>query len=296
MIIIDGKKISQNIRLEISQDVNRIKSTYNVNPKLIAVLIGDDPASEIYVRNKKRSALEVGIDAEVINLPESTSEKKLLNLLDQLNNEDSVHGILVQLPLPDHIDEDVIIQSISSIKDVDGLHPVNLGKVMIGNPYVIPATPSGVQQLLIRNNILIEGKHIVICGRSNIVGKPLANLLMQRDNYANATVSICHSKTVNLINFTLQADILIAAIGQPNFIKGDMVKDGVVIIDVGTNRVETNATKSGYKLVGDVEFDTVSSKASAITPVPGGVGPMTIAMLLKNTALTCEAILKKQLL
>lgn len=296
MIIIDGKKISQNIRLEISQDITRIKSTYNVNPKLIAVLIGDDPASEIYVRNKKRSALEVGIDAEVINLPESTSEKKLLNLLDQLNNEDSVHGILVQLPLPDHIDEDVIIQSISSIKDVDGLHPVNLGKVMIGNPYVIPATPSGVQQLLIRNNILIEGKHIVICGRSNIVGKPLANLLMQRDNYANATVSICHSKTVNLINFTLQADILIAAIGQPNFIKGDMVKDGVVIIDVGTNRVETNSTKSGYKLVGDVEFDTVSSKASAITPVPGGVGPMTIAMLLKNTALTCEAILKKQLL
>ena len=293
MIIIDGKKISQNIRLEISQDITRIKSTYNVNPKLIAVLIGDDPASEIYVRNKKRSALEVGIDAEVINLPESTSEKKLLNLLDQLNNEDSVHGILVQLPLPDHIDEDVIIQSISSIKDVDGLHPVNLGKVMIGNPYVIPATPSGVQQLLIRNNILIEGKHIVICGRSNIVGKPLANLLMQRDNYANATVSICHSKTVNLINFTLQADILIAAIGQPNFIKGNMVKDGVVIIDVGTNRVETNATKSCYKLVGDVEFDTVSSKASAITPVPGGVGPMTIAMLLKNTALTCEAILKK---
>ena len=274
MIIIDGKKISQNIRLEISQDITRIKSTYNVNPKLIAVLIGDDPASEIYVRNKKRSALEVGIDAEVINLPESTSEKKLLNLLDQLNNEDSVHGILVQLPLPDHIDEDVIIQSISSIKDVDGLHPVNLGKVMIGNHYVIPATPSGVQLLLIRNNILIEGKHIVICGRSNIVGKPLANLLMQRDNYANATVSICHSKTVNLINFTLQADILIAAIGQPNFIKGNMVKDGVVIIDVGTNRVETNATKSGYKLVGDV-------------------GPMTIAMLLKNTALTCEAILKK---
>ena len=293
MIIIDGKKISQNIRTEISQDIIRIKSIYNVSPKLIAVLIGDDPASEIYVRNKKRSAIEIGIDAEVINLPASTTEETLLNLLDQLNNDQSVHGILVQLPLPDHIDEDVIIQSISFAKDVDGLHPVNLGKLMIGNPYLIHATPSGVQQLLIRKNIAIEGKHIVICGRGNIVGKPLANILMQRDVHANATVSICHSKTPNLIDFTLRADILIAAIGQPNFIKSDMVKDGVVIIDVGTNRVESNLTKSGYKLVGDVEFDTVSSKASAITPVPGGVGPMTIAMLLKNTALACESILKK---
>lgn len=293
MIIIDGKKISQNIRLEISQDVSRIKSIYNVDPKLVAVLIGDDPASLIYVRNKKRSALEVGINGEVVNLPQNTSQEDLLYLLEQLNNDKSVHGILVQLPLPKHINEDIVIQSISSVKDVDGLHPLNLGKLMIGKPYVMPATPSAVQQLLIRNNIQTEGKHIVVCGRSNIVGKPLANLLVQRNNYANATVSICHSKTLNLINFTLQADILIAAIGQPNFIKGDMIKNGVVIIDVGTNRVESSITKSGYKLVGDVEFDSVSSKVSAITPVPGGVGPMTIAMLLKNTVLTCESILNQ---
>jgi len=293
LIIIDGKKISQNIRLEISQDVSRIKSIYNVDPKLVAVLIGDDPASLIYVRNKKRSALEVGINGEVVNLPQNTSQEDLLYLLEQLNNDKSVHGILVQLPLPKHINEDIVIQSISSVKDVDGLHPLNLGKLMIGKPYVMPATPSAVQQLLIRNNIQTEGKHIVVCGRSNIVGKPLANLLVQRNNYANATVSICHSKTLNLINFTLQADILIAAIGQPNFIKGDMIKNGVVIIDVGTNRVESSITKSGYKLVGDVEFDSVSSKVSAITPVPGGVGPMTIAMLLKNTVLTCESILNQ---
>ncbi|MBN18423.1 MAG: bifunctional 5,10-methylene-tetrahydrofolate dehydrogenase/5,10-methylene-tetrahydrofolate cyclohydrolase [Chloroflexi bacterium] len=292
MIIIDGKKIAQNIRLEIAQDIDRIKSSYSINPKLIAVLIGDDPASEIYVRNKKRSALEVGIDADVINLPEATSEEKLLNLLEQLNNDKSVHGILVQLPLPNHINEDTIIQSISPYKDVDGLHPINLGKLMIGNPYVIPATPSGVQQLLIRSNIEIEGKHIVICGRSNIVGKPLANLFIQRSKLANATVSICHSKTLNLNKHIMQADILIAAIGQPNFIKGDMVKNDVVVIDVGTNRIKSTLTKSGYKLVGDVEFDTVSLKANAITPVPGGVGPMTIAMLLKNTVLTCESIIK----
>ena len=292
MIIIDGKKIAQNIRLEIAQDIDRIKSSYSINPKLIAVLIGDDPASEIYVRNKKRSALEVGIDADVINLPEATSEEKLLNLLEQLNNDKSVHGILVQLPLPNHINEDTIIQSISPYKDVDGLHPINLGKLMIGNPYVIPATPSGVQQLLIRSNIEIEGKHIVICGRSNIVGKPLANLFIQRSKLANATVSICHSKTLNLNKHIMQADILIAAIGQPNFIKGDMVKNDVVDIDVGTNRIKSTLTKSGYKLVGDVEFDTVSLKANAITPVPGGVGPMTIAMLLKNTVLTCESIIK----
>jgi len=264
-----------------------------VDPKLVAVLIGDDPASLIYVRNKKRSALEVGINGEVVNLPQNTSQEDLLYLLEQLNNDKSVHGILVQLPLPKHINEDIVIQSISSVKDVDGLHPLNLGKLMIGKPYVMPATPSAVQQLLIRNNIQTEGKHIVVCGRSNIVGKPLANLLVQRNNYANATVSICHSKTLNLINFTLQADILIAAIGQPNFIKGDMIKNGVVIIDVGTNRVESSITKSGYKLVGDVEFDSVSSKVSAITPVPGGVGPMTIAMLLKNTVLTCESILNQ---
>tara|TARA_Y100000590_G_scaffold468092_1_gene649386 strand:- start:5804 stop:6688 length:885 start_codon:yes stop_codon:yes gene_type:complete len=292
LIIIDGKKIAQNIRLEIAQDIDRIKSSYSINPKLIAVLIGDDPASEIYVRNKKRSALEVGIDADVINLPEATSEEKLLNLLEQLNNDKSVHGILVQLPLPNHINEDTIIQSISPYKDVDGLHPINLGKLMIGNPYVIPATPSGVQQLLIRSNIEIEGKHIVICGRSNIVGKPLANLFIQRSKLANATVSICHSKTLNLNKHIMQADILIAAIGQPNFIKGDMVKNDVVVIDVGTNRIKSTLTKSGYKLVGDVEFDTVSLKANAITPVPGGVGPMTIAMLLKNTVLTCESIIK----
>ena len=244
MIIIDGKKIAQNIRLEIAQDIDRIKSSYSINPKLIAVLIGDDPASEIYVRNKKRSALEVGIDADVINLPEATSEEKLLNLLEQLNNDKSVHGILVQLPLPNHINEDTIIQSISPYKDVDGLHPINLGKLMIGNPYVIPATPSGVQQLLIRSNIEIEGKHIVICGRSNIVGKPLANLFIQRSKLANATVSICHSKTLNLNKHIMQADILIAAIGQPNFIKGDMVKNDVVVIDVGTNRIKSTLTKS----------------------------------------------------
>ena len=247
------------------------------------MLVGDNPASAVYVRNKERAATEAGITAEVFRPPASTTQGDLLALLSRLNGDARFNGIIVQLPLPAEIEEQVIIEAVDPAKDVDGLHPSNMGRLMAGRPRFVPATPAGIQQLLVRSGYDPEGQHVVVCGRSNIVGKPVANILMQRLRGANATVTVCHTRTRDLAHITQQADILIAAVGRPRFISADMVKDGVVVIDVGVNRVEAPERKSGYRLVGDVDFAAVSEKAAAITPVPGGVGPMTIAMLLRNT-------------
>ncbi|MCI0440815.1 MAG: bifunctional methylenetetrahydrofolate dehydrogenase/methenyltetrahydrofolate cyclohydrolase FolD [Chloroflexi bacterium] len=281
--IIDGVSMAEQIRAEVAQTAEEMKRKHGVTPGLAVVLVGDDPASAVYVRNKGKAATEAGIFSENVNLPAGTSQDELLKLLDRLNEEARFHGILVQLPLPGHIDENAIIEAISPHKDVDGLHPFNMGLLMAGRPRFIPATPAGIQQMLLRSGYDPEGKRVVVCGRSNIVGKPVANLLMQRTKGANATVTVCHTRTKDLADITRQADILIAATGQPEMIKADMVKEGVVVIDVGVNRVNAPERRRGYKLVGDVDFEAVSQKAEAISPVPGGVGPMTIAMLLNNT-------------
>ena len=281
--IIDGANIAAEVRQEVAATVSEMKEKHNVTPGLSVVLVGDDPASKVYVRSKDRAATEAGMLSDTHILPSETTQDELLRLLEKLNADDRLHGVLVQLPLPDHIDENTIIEAVDSKKDVDGLHPINMGRLMAGRPRFVPATPAGIQQLLIRSGYDPEGKHVVVCGRSNIVGKPVANLLMQRMPGANATVTVCHTRTKNLAEITRQADILIAAIGQPRYITADMVSNGVVIIDVGVNRVDAPERKRGYRLVGDVDFDPVSQKAEAITPVPGGVGPMTIAMLLSNT-------------
>jgi methylenetetrahydrofolate dehydrogenase (NADP+)/methenyltetrahydrofolate cyclohydrolase len=263
--------------------VAALRQAHQVIPGLAAVLVGDDPASAIYVRNKRRACDEVGMLGESFALPASASQSQVLALLDRLNRDTRFHGILVQLPLPAQVKEEAVIEAVSPAKDVDGIHPFNLGKLAQGSPCYIPGTPAGVQQLLLRHGYDPAGRHVVICGRSNIVGKPLAMLLMQRQSGANATVTVCHTRTRNLPELTRQADILVAAIGQPRAITASMVKDGVVVIDVGINRVEDPTRKQGYRLEGDVDFQGVSEKAEAITPVPGGVGPMTIAMLLVNT-------------
>jgi methylenetetrahydrofolate dehydrogenase (NADP+)/methenyltetrahydrofolate cyclohydrolase len=281
--LIDGVALAQEIKNEIASQVNDLNSNHNMIPGLAAILVGEDPASQIYVNNKGKAASQVGMTSKVFKLPNDTSEKDLITLIECLNNDSTFHGILVQLPLPSKINEDKCIETISPTKDVDGLHPVNVGLLVSGKPRFISATPAGIQQMILRNGYSPEGKHVVICGRSNIVGKPIANLLMQRLPGSNATVTLCHSKTKDLGFFTRQADILIAAIGQPKFVTRNMVKDGVIVIDVGINRIAAPERKRGYKLVGDVDFDSVSEKAIAITPVPGGVGPMTIAMLLNNT-------------
>lgn len=283
--IISGIQIAQEIRNEISLEVQKLRDRSGITPGLAAVLVGDDPASRIYIRNKGRACKEVGIYSETFHLPASITEQQLLELILELNLNPKFNGILVQLPLPQQIDERTIIQSISPEKDVDGLHPINLGKLVEGNPKFVPGTPAGIQQLLIRSGCDIEGKHVVVCGRSNIVGKPIALLLMQKKPGANATVTLCHTGTKDLREFTKHADILIVATGRPNTINSSMVKTGVVVIDVGVNRIEDLTQERGYRLVGDVDFDDVSRIAEAITPVPGGVGPMTIAMLLQNTLL-----------
>ena len=283
-IVLDGKAIADKLTQSVADEINSIKkANARFAPGLAAVLVGEDPASKVYVRNKKKSAIGIGMEALDYYLPESTTQKELEEYVSKLSEDVSVDGILVQLPLPTHIDQEKIIDAISPDKDVDGLHPYNVGLLVKGQPRFVPATPAGVQHILIESGIEISGKHVVICGRSEIVGKPLGLLLMQRNKGANATVTVCHSRTENLQNITAQADILIAAVGQPNFIRADMVKKGAVVIDVGTNRVQDMSRKSGYRLVGDVDFENVKNISSAITPVPGGVGPMTIAMLLKNT-------------
>ncbi len=271
--IIDGKKVSEHIRAEIAEGVEKLKAETGVTPGLAAVLVGEDPASEIYVRNKRKACANAGMYSEEHKLPAETTEQELLNLVDRLNNDLNIHGILVQLPLPDHINEAKILRAVTPLKDVDGFHPYNVGLLVEGNPSFISCTPHGIIKMLEFYNIDIAGKQAVIVGRSNIVGKPVSMLLLHR----HATVTICHSRTKPLDEVTRRADILVAAIGRANFITADMVKEGAVVIDVGINR-----NKEG-KLTGDVDFEAVKDKASYITPVPGGVGPMTISMLLWNT-------------
>jgi methylenetetrahydrofolate dehydrogenase (NADP+) / methenyltetrahydrofolate cyclohydrolase len=280
--IIDGNKVAAEIKGEIALDVKKL-ARRKITPGLAVVLVGEDPASQVYVRMKKRDCAEVGIRSFDYDLPRSCSEKRLLTLIGKLNANPDVHGILVQLPLPKQISEARVLNAIDPAKDVDGFHPINVGKLLNGEKAFLPCTPHGCQQLLMRSGYDPAGKHVVVVGRSNIVGKPMAAILMQKAPGANATVTVCHSRTKNIAKHTQQADILIAAIGVPGFIKSRMVKQGVVVIDVGVNRVEDASKKSGYRLVGDVDFKNVSKKARAITPVPGGVGPMTRTMLLLNT-------------
>jgi methylenetetrahydrofolate dehydrogenase (NADP+)/methenyltetrahydrofolate cyclohydrolase len=283
VIIIDGKKIAQEIRTELKSDIEKLKSQGRDIPGLAVILVGENPASESYVKGKAKACEEIGMRAITEKRPADLNEKELLLLIDSYNHNNKYHGILVQLPLPKHIDEDKVIEMISPKKDVDGFHPISVGNLVIGKPAFRSCTPAGIQELLVRYNIQTKGKHLVVLGRSNIVGKPIANIMLQKKEFANCVVTVCHSAAPDVAYYTRQADILVAAIGSPKFVKADMVKDGVVVIDVGINRVEDKSAAKGYRLVGDVDFDEVSKKASYITPVPGGVGPMTIAMLLKNT-------------
>ncbi len=282
-ILIDGKKIADEIKLELKLKIEEVKNKTDRVPGLVAILVGDNPASNLYVSSKSKACNEIGMNSKIEKLSSNISEEELIVLINRYNNDENYHGILVQLPLPEHINEQNIIGAILPSKDVDGFHPVNVGKLVIGNDTFYPCTPYGIVELLRRYSIETKGKHVVVVGRSNIVGKPVANLLLQKKEGANAIVTVCHSAAVDLTKYTKDADILIAAIGRENYITADMVKDGVVIIDVGINRVEDQYSKKGYRIVGDVDFNEVEKKASYITPVPGGVGPMTIAMLLKNT-------------
>ena len=281
--ILDGKALAEEIRGEVATGVAEMQQKHGVTPGLAAVLVGDDPASVIYVRNKRRACDEVGMVSDTFLMPADSTNEQVLARVQALNDDPRFHGILVQLPMPLQIDERLIIESLDPTKDVDGLHPFNVGKLVQGRADFVPGTPAGIQQILLRNGHDPAGANVVVCGRSNIVGKPMALLLMQRADGANATVTVCHTRTKNLAEITRQADILVAAIGRPSAITADMVKEGAVVIDVGINRVDDASQKRGYRLEGDVDFDAVSEKASAITPVPGGVGPMTIAMLLVNT-------------
>ena len=292
MTIINGKKVAADIRAELKIKIDQLKIENKALPGLVTILVGEDPASKVYVRMKHKACEEVGINSRAEVLDTSITETELLKLIEQYNNDPLFHGILVQLPLPKQINEDAVIEAISPTKDVDGFHPINVGKMVIGKDTFFPCTPHGVVELLQRYDIETKGKHVVVVGRSNIVGKPVANLLLQKKEGANAIVTVCHSAAEDISYHTKQADILIAAIGRAEFIKEEMVKENCVIIDVGVNRVDDTASKKGYKLVGDVDFENVSKKASYITPVPGGVGPMTIAMLLKNTYLAYTKINK----
>jgi methylenetetrahydrofolate dehydrogenase (NADP+)/methenyltetrahydrofolate cyclohydrolase len=290
--IIDGKAIAEAVRSELKERVAAL-SAKGTTPGLGVILVGDNPASRSYVTAKERACESIGIYSDDNRLPADTSETDLLNKINQMNQDSRIHGILVQLPLPKHIDESTVLLAIDPAKDVDGFHPMNVGKMMIGEETFFPCTPHGVVQMLMRSGIETAGKHVVVVGRSNIVGKPVANMLLQKKEGANATVTLCHTGTTDLGSFTRQADILIAASGWPNTVTTDMVKPGSVVIDVGVNRVEDASKKSGYRLVGDVDFDGVSTVASHITPVPGGVGPMTITMLLYNTVLSAEIEFEK---
>ena len=284
-IIIDGKQVAADIRAEVAQKVVELKKN-GKNPCLAVILVGENPASVSYVTGKQKALAEVGMQDRSVHLPENTSEEDLLKLIDQLNNDDTVHGILVQLPLPKHINEDKVIMAISPEKDVDGFHPVNVGNMMIGRPGFLPCTPHGIIVLLQRMGIETSGKHAVVIGRSNIVGKPVSVLLAQKN--VNCTVTLCHTGTKNLPEITKQADIVVVASGHPHTLTGDMIKEGAVVIDVGVNRIPDSSKKSGFRLVGDCDFDDLKEKASFITPVPGGVGPMTIAMLMVNTLESAE--------
>ena len=288
--IIDGKQVAADMRAELKEKVAELKGQ-GITPGLAVVLVGDDPASKSYVTAKERACEEIGIYSDDNRLPADTTEADLLTLVEKLNKDPKINGILVQLPLPKHIDENRILLAIDPAKDVDGFHPVNVGKMVVGQEAYLPCTPHGIIQLLIRNNVKLEGAEVVVVGRSNIVGKPIANLLIQKAPTGNATVTVCHTRTKNMAEHVKRADIIIAAAGWPNTVTADMVKDGAVVIDVGVNRAEDATKKNGYRLVGDVDFEAVKEKASLITPVPGGVGPMTITMLLYNTVQSAKKTL-----
>lgn len=280
--VIDGKQLAKDMRLEIKREVAQLKESGMV-PGLAVVLVGEDPASQSYVKAKGKACEEAGIFSKNITLPADTPQEELLSLVDELNNDDKFHGILVQLPLPSHIDSDRVIMAINPDKDVDGFHPISIGKMILDQTTFLPCTPHGILKLLEGARVETEGKEVVILGRSNIVGKPMANLLIRKNKTGNATVTLCHTRTKNVKEHTLRADIIIAAAGVPHALTADMVKEGAVVIDVGVNRVKDDTRKRGYRLMGDADYDDLLGKVKAITPVPGGVGPMTITMLLFNT-------------
>lgn len=284
-VIIDGKQVAADVRADVAKKVAELKAR-GIEACLAVILVGENPASVSYVTGKQKALAEVGMKDRSVHLPESTSESELLKLIDQLNADPTVHGILVQLPLPKHINEDKVIMAISPEKDVDGFHPVNVGNMLIGRPGYLPCTPHGVIVLLRKAGIETSGKHAVVIGRSNIVGKPVAALLARKD--VNCTVTMCHTGTKNMAEITRQADIIVVASGRPHTLTADMVKEGAVVIDVGVNRIPDSSKKSGFRLVGDCDFDDLKEKTSFITPVPGGVGPMTIAMLMNNTLEAAE--------
>lgn len=287
--MIDGKMISAQVNAETALEVAELKEKHGITPALAVILVGEDPASQVYVSRKAKMCVELGIRSEKIVLSAETTQEELLAVVKKLNNDPEIHGILVQSPPPPHIDEKAIVDAISPAKDVDCFHPQNVGRVLLGErDGFLPCTPWGVTVLLERSGITTSGKNVVVLGRSNIVGKPMAALLLGKGYSGDATVTVCHSRTKDLAEYTRRADIIIAAIGKPEFLKGNMVSEGVVVIDVGINRVPCAETKTGFKLVGDVAFDEVAQKAAKITPVPGGVGPMTIAMLMKNTIRACR--------
>ena len=285
--ILNGKELSQTLRAEIAQQVAEFIQNTGVTPCLAAILVGDDPASQVYVRNKEKACAAVGMKSQLFRLPAETTEAELLELVARLNADDSVHGILCQLPLPKQISEKVILDAVSPDKDVDAFHPANVGLILQGRPRFLPCTPFGIQEMLKRYEIETAGKHVVVLGRSDIVGKPMAAMMVQRGLGADSTVTVCHSRTKDLAAVTRLADILIVAIGKPKFVTADMVKDGAVVVDVGINRTDDG-------LVGDVDFDAVQGKTSAITPVPGGVGPLTITMLLGNTLKAAQDAVEKR--
>ena len=287
--VISGKEVAAEIRNELKQKVEELKKK-DIHPGLGVILVGEDPASVSYVTSKAKGCEEIGIHEETIRKPADISEKEVLDLIEQMNNDKKFSGILVQLPLPDHIDEEKVVNAIAPEKDVDGFHPVNQGLLLRGEKCPLPCTAHGAQQMLMRSGNDPAGKHVVICGRSNIVGKPLAAMLMQKAEGANATVTVVHTGTKNPEKYTTQADILVAAMGKPQAITADMVKEGAIVIDVGVNRIEDSSKKKGFRLVGDVDYEPVAEKASYITPVPGGVGPMTVTMLLYNTVEAAEII------
>ncbi|MFO7656709.1 MAG: tetrahydrofolate dehydrogenase/cyclohydrolase catalytic domain-containing protein [Bacteroidales bacterium] len=293
MQLIDGKKVAEEIKLELTKEVESLKMQGKKVPHLAAVLVGNDGASDTYVTNKAKACEQVGFKSTVWRLEESITEDFLIGKVHELNNNNEIDGFIVQLPLPAHISEQKVIEAIDPRKDVDGFHPVNIGRTLLGMPAFISATPYGILELIKRYNIETKGKHCVVIGRSNIVGRPVSVLMSLKNYPGDATVTVCHSRTKNMEEITRQADILIAAIGIPGFVKAGMVKEGVVVIDVGTTRVTSDQTKSGFKLKGDVDFDEVAPKAAYITPVPGGVGPMTIVSLLKNTSLAAQGAIYK---
>jgi methylenetetrahydrofolate dehydrogenase (NADP+) / methenyltetrahydrofolate cyclohydrolase len=287
--LIDGKAIAEQINAETVAEIARLKEQHGLIPGLAVVLVGEDPASLAYVSSKDRMSARLGLHSERVNLPASTGEGELLSIISDLNFKREIHGILVQSPLPPQISGETIFVGIDPTKDVDGFHPLNVGKLALGDSTGFkPCTPAGVHELLIRSGVKIDGAHVVVLGRSRLVGRPVSLILSQKAPNANATVTVCHSRSTNLAEICRTADILVVAIGAPRFVKADMVRDGAVVIDVGVNRIEDEAAERGYRLVGDVDFDAVMPKASLITPVPGGVGPMTIAMLMRNTVLAAK--------